>query len=103
MTEAPDPLDKHRANLPPGLAECVDRCLEKNPADRWQSADEMLPLLQGKIDVQVRDIDTNEAWQNAYDVRIPVVEYEGQVLCEAHLDKAKIEAIVAASVTPEES
>jgi len=65
--------------------------------------DEMLPLLQGKIDVQVRDIDTNEAWQNAYDVRIPVVEYEGQVLCEAHLDKAKIEAIVAASVTPEES
>jgi len=65
--------------------------------------DEILPLLQGKIDVQVRDIDTNEAWQNAYDVRIPVVEYEGQVLCEAHLDKAKIEAIVAASVTPEES
>ena len=65
--------------------------------------DEMLPLLQGKIDVQVRDIDTNEAWQNAYDVRIPVVEYEGQVLCEAHLDKAKIEAIVAASATPDKS
>ncbi|MCZ6756581.1 MAG: protein kinase, partial [Gemmatimonadetes bacterium] len=45
MTEAPDPLDKHRHNLPPGLAECVDRCLEKNPADRWQSADELLRRL----------------------------------------------------------
>ncbi len=46
MTETPDPLDKHRANLPPGLAECVDRCLEKNPADRWQSAEELLRQLE---------------------------------------------------------
>ena len=46
MTEAPDPLDKHRANLPPGLTECVDRCLEKNPADRWQSAEELLRQLE---------------------------------------------------------
>ncbi|MEE8361553.1 MAG: serine/threonine-protein kinase, partial [Gemmatimonadales bacterium] len=46
MTEAPDPLDKHRSNLPPGLAECIDRCLEKNPADRWQSAEELLRRLE---------------------------------------------------------
>ena len=65
--------------------------------------DEMLPLLQGRIDIQVRDIDTNEAWRNDYDVRIPVVEYEGRVICEYHLDKAKIAAIVASSATPEES
>ncbi len=46
MTEVPDPLDKHRSNLPPGLAECVARCLEKNPADRWQSAEELLRRLE---------------------------------------------------------
>jgi hypothetical protein len=65
--------------------------------------EEMLPLLQGRIDVEVRDIDTNEDWRKAFDVRIPVVEFEGRVICEYHLDKAKIEAIVAAGATPEES
>ncbi len=65
--------------------------------------EEMLPLLQGRIDIQVRDIDTNEDWRQAYDARIPVVEYEGRVICQYHLDKAKIEAIVAASATPDES
>jgi len=64
---------------------------------------EMLPLLQGRIDIQVRDIDTNEDWRQAYDVRIPIVEYEGRVICQYHLDKAKIEAIVAASATPDKS
>jgi len=65
--------------------------------------EEMLPLLQGRIDIQVRDIDTDEAWRNAYDVRIPVVEYEGQVICEYPLDKAKIAAIVASGTLPDES
>ena len=65
--------------------------------------EEMLPLLQGRIDVEVRDIDTNEDWRKAFDVRIPVVEFEGRVICQYHLDKAKIEAIVAADATPEES
>jgi len=64
---------------------------------------EMLPLLQGRIDIQVRDIDTNEDWRQAYDVRIPIVEYEGRVICQYYLDKAKIEAIVAASATPDKS
>ncbi len=65
--------------------------------------EEMLPLLQGRIDIEVRDIDTNEDWRQAYDVRIPIVEYEGRVICQYHLDQAKIEAIVAASATPDES
>jgi hypothetical protein len=62
--------------------------------------DEMLPLLQGRIDVEVRDIDTDEKWRRMYDVRIPVVEYEGRVICEYRLDKPKIQAIVAACEAP---
>jgi hypothetical protein len=63
----------------------------------------MLPLLQGKIDVEFRDIDTNEDWREAYDIRIPVVEFEGRVICQYHLDRAKIEAIVAADAMPDKS
>lgn len=65
--------------------------------------EEMLPLLRGKIDVEVRDIDTNEDWREAYDIRIPVVEFEGRVICQYRLDRAKIQAIVAAEATPDAS
>ena len=65
--------------------------------------EEMLPLLHGKIDVELRDIDTNEDWREAYDIRIPVVEFEGRVICQYRLDRAKIEAIVAADAMPDKS
>ncbi|MGH7703764.1 MAG: serine/threonine-protein kinase, partial [Gemmatimonadales bacterium] len=46
VTQAPEPVTKHRAAIPPGLAHLVMKCLEKKPADRWQRADELLPLLE---------------------------------------------------------
>ena len=46
VTARPDPVTKHRENVPAGLAALVMRCLEKNPADRWQRADELLRALE---------------------------------------------------------
>ncbi|UCG86188.1 MAG: protein kinase, partial [Gemmatimonadota bacterium] len=46
VTQAPDPVTKYRATVPPALAQVVMRCLEKKAADRWQSAEELLPLLE---------------------------------------------------------
>lgn len=46
VTQAPEALTRFRPNLPPGLAALVMRCLEKKPADRWQSADELLHQLE---------------------------------------------------------
>jgi hypothetical protein len=47
LTEAPDPLVTHRADVPAALEMVVAKCLQKRPEDRWQSADEMLAHLQG--------------------------------------------------------
>ena len=41
LTRAPEPLASHRPSVPPALAALVARCLEKNPADRWQSAEDL--------------------------------------------------------------
>ncbi len=39
---APEPLATYRSTVPPELAAVIMRCLEKKPADRWQTAEELL-------------------------------------------------------------
>ena len=46
VTMAPEPVTAHRAAVPLELANLVMRCLEKKPADRWQSADDLLPQFE---------------------------------------------------------
>lgn len=46
VTQQPEPVTARRAACPPALAEIVMKCLEKRPADRWQTADELLAQLE---------------------------------------------------------
>lgn len=45
VSEMPEPITKRRASVPSALATLVMRCLEKRPADRPQSTDELLQVL----------------------------------------------------------
>src|SRR6185436_2791828 len=47
VTEPVVPITDKRPALPPALAQLVMACLEKNPADRPQSANDMLQTLEG--------------------------------------------------------
>ncbi|HEV7367106.1 MAG TPA: protein kinase [Gemmatimonadales bacterium] len=44
-TETPEPITRRRASVPPRLAALIMRLLEKNPADRPQSADDLRRVL----------------------------------------------------------
>ncbi|HEX9749279.1 MAG TPA: serine/threonine-protein kinase, partial [Methylomirabilota bacterium] len=47
LTEAPEPVSRRRVSVPPALEAVIMRCLEKRPADRWQSCAELLDALEG--------------------------------------------------------
>ena len=55
-----------------------------------QLIDELAPLLRGRLDLEVCDIDTRADWLERYDTRVPVVEYDGEVICQYHLDRDAI-------------
>ncbi len=46
VLEKPKPVTDIRPSVPAPLVALIDRCLEKNPADRWQSAEEILKELE---------------------------------------------------------
>lgn len=46
MTQMPVPLSRERLDVPPVLDQAIMRCLAKHPADRWQSAAELLGTLE---------------------------------------------------------
>ena len=60
-----------------------------------QMIEEMLPLVRGRLDVVVHDIDTREDWKSKYDTRIPVLEYDGEFVCQYHLDPDALARILS--------
>ena len=52
-----------------------------------QMIEELLPLAKGRAEVIVCDIDTRDDWRQEYDVRIPVLKYDGEFICQYHLDR----------------
>jgi serine/threonine-protein kinase len=46
VTEQPAPMTRYRPSLSPALCAVVMRCLAKHPADRWQTAQELLAQLE---------------------------------------------------------
>ncbi len=59
-----------------------------------QLIEELLPLVQGQLAVDVRDIDSRDDWRTAFDIRIPVVEFDGEFVCEHILDKDALNRIL---------
>ncbi len=48
--------------------------------------EELVLLLRRRHAFDIRDIDSDLEWQEQFGERIPVVEIDGQVICEYRLD-----------------
>ena len=56
--------------------------------------EELLPLVRGRLDIEVRDIDSNAHWHERFWQDIPVVEFDGKVICRHFLDHEAITGIL---------
>jgi hypothetical protein len=59
-----------------------------------QLIEEMLPLVRGQAEVTVCDIDTRDDWRREYDTRVPVVKYDGEFICQYHLDREALAKVL---------
>ena len=56
--------------------------------------EELLPLIRGKLELEIRDIDSNPVWHERFWADIPVVEFGGEVVCMHFLDRDAITGIL---------
>ena len=57
--------------------------------------EELLPLIRGKLEIVYRDIDSRPEWREKYDIRVPVIEYDGQLISEYPLDYAALRDVLS--------
>jgi hypothetical protein len=61
--------------------------------------EEMLPLIQGHMELEICDIDTRDDWRQEFDTLVPVVKYDGAVICKYHLDREALAGILSNTQT----
>jgi tetratricopeptide (TPR) repeat protein len=73
VTKKPDPVTAHRDAIPAALSGLVMRCLEKRPADRWQTGTEVLDQLEAIVptgDARLLTSDARVALRRAHPLRV---------------------------------
>jgi hypothetical protein len=56
--------------------------------------EELSPLVRGRLELEIRDIDSDPAWHERFWQDIPVVEYRGEEICRHFLDRDAITGIL---------
>jgi len=59
-----------------------------------QLVEELLPMVRGRLAVEVFDVESRPDWEQEYGLRIPLVEFDGQFVCQYHLDRGAIRRIL---------
>lgn len=59
-----------------------------------QLLEDLMPLVRGRLEIEVVNIDDDADLGREYGTRIPVIEFAGQFICQYTLDRIAIRAIL---------
>jgi hypothetical protein len=59
-----------------------------------QMLEDLMPLVRGRLEIEVVNIDDDADLGREYGTRIPVIEFAGQFICQYTLDRIAIRAIL---------
>ncbi len=51
---------------------------------------ELEPLVRGRAEIRVHDVDDRPEWRDAYGLRVPVVSCDGDEICQYNLDRRAV-------------
>lgn len=52
--------------------------------------EELMPLVRGAVQLEVRDVDSRPRWRKKHGDRVPVVEIDGRYVCHYRLDQEAV-------------
>ncbi len=64
-----------------------------------QLIEELLPLVKDKVAVEICDVDTRAEWRDEYGNRVPILAYDGDIVCQYHLDRDALAKILGSVPT----
>lgn len=59
-----------------------------------QLLEELLPLIRDRMPLEVVDIAEDAELETRYGTRIPVLEFDGQLVCQYHLDREAVTELI---------
>ncbi len=59
--------------------------------------EQLLEVLGEGTTPELRDIDTKPEWRREFDTRVPVLEYNGEWVCDYRLDVERLRALLASN------
>ena len=59
-----------------------------------QLLEDLMPLVRGRLEIEVVNIDDNAELGREYATRIPVLEFAGRFICQYTLDESAIRTIL---------
>ena len=80
QNEAPVPIRQYRPDLAPGFVSIIERAIEKRPADRYQSVDEMLAELRHlkRASFSISKVFTRPSGDTRRPVTKPFIRFQGK-------------------------
>ena len=56
--------------------------------------EELLPLVRGRAEIELCDVDSDAGWYEKFNLRVPVIEHEGRLVSEYPLNAAAVLAVL---------